>query len=1006
MASSAAIAPLPPEVVAQIKSSVSITSVNGVIIQLLKNSLDASAGKVDVQVDYGRGSCIVEDDGLGIAPAEFQPSGGLAKLHHTSKHASNTETHGTQGCFLASLAALSLLSITSHHHLHRSHNSMALSRSQVISCRTPAPEAQHLVSLNHGTRVTVRNLFGDMPVRVKQRAIENAESSRNPKDWDSLRKEVTALALSWQGPVSVTIKELASNTKLRTLRISSRPRDVNDDGALMSHICSTLAQASFIPSVDTASWVSASGSTSTVSIRSGISLDPAPTKGIQFMSFGIHPLSNEDGRNILFEEVNRLFANSSFGIVDDLPQLDETEKKRRAEDRRYKSDGFTNKELKGSGKGVDRWPMFYMRIDIHGPTHNHDPVEDVFDDEKTLISITKLLQAVIVEFLRSNNFTPKFIRPPGSPSKRKAESSEVDIGGMQPPGNAKAIYGMPGSRPQSPASVAASSPKKRAITRLPTRHPSPRPSSPFDIWPRVKSGRVLALVKTSKTELFNVDDGVQTAKRDQPSKRASAGLKGAGKDSASKIEKPISRSATPLISKSGTVSQLPFMDVARPSRRPGMAPKKEVPISESPPDREKDDLVPWTDPTTKENCFVNMRTGLVQQTPKLSGKPTSETRQGLRTLDRKYSLTAHDTPTQPHQPSTWLNSILSNWNNPVFPPAEPPIPQIQPDWTDTQTQSILHGHHHTCTQAAIDRAFQVSATSSTGRLSKSGLQRARVIAQVDRKFILARMPAAAASTDGGVAEDMLVIIDQHAADERCRIEALMADFCLPPSPSPGLGHDELVPGVRVERLEKSIVFEVAGAESELLERHRRHFADWGVLYCIRPGEGMDKVVLTALPPGIAERCRLDPKMAIELVRREVWGVDGRGGAGPSRQIRETGGADGEGEVTPDWVARMQGCPAGILDMLNSRACRGAVMFNDVLEPQECEELVRRLGGCKFPFLCAHGRPSMVPLVGVGEGVGGVTMERGDEVGEKKADEDGGGFGRAFRMWKSGTRKSS
>lgn len=81
MGSSVAIAQLPPEVVAQIKSSVSITSLNEVIIQLLKNSLDASAEKLDVEVDYGRGSCIVEDDGLGIAPAEFQPSGGLAKLH-------------------------------------------------------------------------------------------------------------------------------------------------------------------------------------------------------------------------------------------------------------------------------------------------------------------------------------------------------------------------------------------------------------------------------------------------------------------------------------------------------------------------------------------------------------------------------------------------------------------------------------------------------------------------------------------------------------------------------------------------------------------------------------------------------------------------------------------------------------------------------------------------------------------------------------------------------------
>ncbi|KFY30448.1 hypothetical protein V493_01903 [Pseudogymnoascus sp. VKM F-4281 (FW-2241)] len=930
MASSLPIAPLPPEVVAQIKSSVSITSVNGVIIQLLKNSLDASSGKVDVQVDYGRGSCIVEDDGLGIAPAEFQPSGGLAKLHHTSKHATDTETHGAQGCFLASLAALSLLSITSHHHLHRSHNSINLSRSQVISRQTPAPEAQHLISLNHGTRVTVRNLFGDMPVRVKQRAIENAESSGNPKEWDSLRKEITALMLSWQGPISVTIKELASNTKLRTLRISSRPRDINVDAALISHICSTLAQASFIPSVDTSSWVSASGSTSTVSIRSGISLDPAPTKGIQFISFGIHPLSNEDGRNILFEEVNRLFANSLFGTVDDLPQLDETEKKRRAEDRRYKSDGYTNKELKGSGKGVDRWPMFYMRIDIHGPTANHDPVEEVFDDEKTLISITKLLQAVVVEFLRSNNFTPRFVRRLGSPSKRKAESSEVDIGGMEPSGPCKAIYDMSGTRTQSPASVATASPKKRAVTKLPTRHSSPRPSSPFDIWPRVKSGRVLGLVKNSETELSNVDDGFNVAKGDQSSMHASTGSKGAGKVSSFEIEKPMSNTTTPLVSKSGTVSQLPFMDVGKPARRPAMAPKNEVPFNEPPPDIEKDELVPWTDPTTKENCFVNMRTGLVQRSSKLNRKPASDICHELRTLNRKRGPTSHDRPTHAHQPSEWLNSILTNWTNPVFPPAEPPIPQIQPDWTDTQTQSILHGHHHTCTQEAIDRAFQVSAGSSTGRLSKSGLQSARVIAQVDRKFILARMPAATASGGAVVGEDMLVIIDQHAADERCRIEALMAGFCLKPLPSRGMGHDGLVPGVQVERLEKSIVFEVAGPESDLLERHRQHFADWGVLYCVHPanppGGGMDKVVLTALPPGIAKRCRLDPKMAIELVRREVWCFDERGTSGTSRRKGGNGGveqADGEREATPDWVARMQGCPAGILEMLNSRACVGA-----------------------------------------------------------------------------------
>lgn len=42
------------------------------------------------------------------------------------------------------------------------------------------------------------------------------------------------------------------------------------------------------------------------------------------------------------------------------------------------------------------------------------------------------------------------------------------------------------------------------------------------------------------------------------------------------------------------------------------------------------------------------------------------------------------------------------------------------------------------------------------------------------------------------------------------------------------------------------------------------------------------------------------------------------------------------------------------------------MFNDPLTLEQCEELVRRLAECAFPFQCAHGRPSMVPLVHLGE----------------------------------------
>jgi DNA mismatch repair protein MLH3 len=75
------ILPLPADTIAQIKSSIAITSLNVVAVELLKNSLDAHSGKIEITVDYCRGNCVVEDDGLGIPPLEFRESGGLGKLH-------------------------------------------------------------------------------------------------------------------------------------------------------------------------------------------------------------------------------------------------------------------------------------------------------------------------------------------------------------------------------------------------------------------------------------------------------------------------------------------------------------------------------------------------------------------------------------------------------------------------------------------------------------------------------------------------------------------------------------------------------------------------------------------------------------------------------------------------------------------------------------------------------------------------------------------------------------
>lgn len=75
------IKPLPGDVVAQIKSSVVITSLNNVTCGLITNALDAEATKINVTVDFTRGNCSIEDNGNGIAPSEFKEDGGLGQLH-------------------------------------------------------------------------------------------------------------------------------------------------------------------------------------------------------------------------------------------------------------------------------------------------------------------------------------------------------------------------------------------------------------------------------------------------------------------------------------------------------------------------------------------------------------------------------------------------------------------------------------------------------------------------------------------------------------------------------------------------------------------------------------------------------------------------------------------------------------------------------------------------------------------------------------------------------------
>jgi DNA mismatch repair protein MLH3 len=374
-----------------------------------------------------------------------------------------------------------------------------------------------------------------------------------------------------------------------------------------------------------------------------------------------------------------------------------------------------------------------------------------------------------------------------------------------------------------------------------------------------------------------------------------------------------------------------------------------------------DDYIPWHNPATKETVMINSRTGVLRPNASLASSDENMLHAwGQRRIAKRLRISRPDEAIR--SPSPWLNKILESWDNEVFLPAETAIPQVAPDVGDATSSSVLHGYRHHCTQLDIDRAFKdCGAGIASGKISKKGLREAKVLSQVEKQFILVEV------------DETLILIDQHAADERVRIEQLLSDLVRPCN----LSKDDIQrltagahvrSGIETCALDGGLRFEVDRKEAALFTQHIQHFADWGILYYIRRGKatlGVDKdtLVLTALPPGIIARCTLEPKLAIEMLRREVWEFQEKGRAATPTVSTEA--CEEQTHRRHTWVNRIQGCPQGILALLNSRSCRSAIMFNDELSVPECEELISRLSGCAFPFQCAHGRPDLAPLVELG-----------------------------------------
>ena len=956
-------------------------------------------------------------------------------LIDTSKFNSSFTLRPKAGIFLASLASLSTLTITSHHHAHRSYATLIMHQSNPAARLMPAPVHYSLAHRAHGTKVTVRDLFGALPVRVKHRTISRELSSVRQKDWHSLQHAVTAILLAWNRPVSLSMRTSDSAQKIhvrsvlklasKNVRLSLEPDTSPFD---LEALRSILVQGGQCDPDSWDTWCKISARTSALTIRAIISKQPAPSKYCQFISLGSQTMENYSGVNALYDEINRIFASSSFGVDEDL-RAEEGEQPGNRKKLRLENGDYTHKELKGRGKGTDKWPMFYVRIEPHQLSECSWSRSKFGSPEggKVIQLMIEVLQSLMSRFLIENHYLvyarrsrPKEVNHQHSGPESTAKANTEDKSKEKSHARDDATSDRCESSIQEMKhrdNIASSNigekplptPQKKGDLESAIILPKPFPSRKFSIredvgsWSRIKGARAVGLsplsrnVTPNNTDVLMIEPGKGDSMKDADhSLEATASVDTSEANDEFDLE--------PASSDAGSIDLIypPHDNTLGQNAMDSHLSRSEQVNSSFDTVPETDNSLKWTNPLTKVPVMVNRRTGLLMADPHQPAASAPNTGSPLRLTCNPSGkkcrlLRANTEPFRLPAAGTWAHELLCSWDNPVFARNESNIKQVSLSTFSEESAQILSGRHMRCTYHEIEKAFSESSAAFSAKISASDLADSVVLGQLDRKFILIKATTISPMKQGPNAtrkSQMLVLVDQHAADERHGVEALLRSLCSPPNAHSCELHPVagLKSAIDSTTLAKPINISVTVREGELFKSYAKHFADWGILFDVlsrsrrqaisprvpmtSPGAPLTaSIQVRSLPPSIAERCRSDAKYLTELLREEVWRLEEVGPQAVATPAQTDGNAEPE-----NWIHRIRTCPPGILNMLYSRACRSAIMFNDELTLEECGVLIRRLAQCHFPFQCAHGRPTMIPLVDIGTGEDGLGEDDGIRLG--------------------------
>ena len=184
---------LPPQTVNRIAAGEVVERPASAVKELVENSIDAGAGRIEVQVEQGGLTRIlVIDDGSGLAPSELELA---VERHATSKLAPDAagewdllhiSTLGFRGEALPSIGSVARLTLTSRARGAADAFAIAVEGGQVA-----APQLAAFAG-DHGLRAEVRDLFYATPARLKFMKSERSEAL-------AITEEVKRQAMAHEG---------------------------------------------------------------------------------------------------------------------------------------------------------------------------------------------------------------------------------------------------------------------------------------------------------------------------------------------------------------------------------------------------------------------------------------------------------------------------------------------------------------------------------------------------------------------------------------------------------------------------------------------------------------------------------------------------------------------------------------------------------------------------------------------------------------------------------------